>query len=569
MILTLPSALNIIDLARNLISMSKINVGVYVSFSKNGLKMVSGAMVLARGLHTRSPLRLDAGAVIGDCNNVVFPKANGEHEKANMLVVEKTMLCNPVESKTLGLHNFVDSDCGGDLDCHGSTSAYVLILFGGGVSWIRKRQLLLRYPSQRLSTWQQFMQARKQFGFKGFGECGGTTLCRVAYWKIGAQESYRVVHSSHDNAMYAFYKAVPYTCFTVIALRASLDAMESQTQDKAALDDFSKIVINAESNEMMNNFPNGALSQAPRIYSPSSNARRVLSGRSLTMIRSMVNDNTDLEDGAVEKDNEKTPREHSFTKLRNQALLSGIAYCLSSCGMILVNKAVLSSYKFDAGISLMFYQNLVGVIIVIALSFFGIITTEPLTWKLIKVWYPVNVIFVGMLITSIFSLKYINVAMVTILKNVTNIITAVGEVYLFEKKHNNKVWTALFLMIISAICGGITDLSFHAVGYAWQILNCLLTASYSLTLRRLMDVAKKVTKSGNLNEFSMVLLNNSLSLPLGLMLMLVFNEWQYLYDAPLVRQPMFIFVATFSGFLGLAISFTSMWFLHQTGPTTY
>ncbi|XP_038723382.1 GDP-mannose transporter GONST1-like isoform X3 [Tripterygium wilfordii] len=26
---------------------------------------------------------------------------------------------------------------------------------------------------------------------------------------------------------------------------------------------------------------------------------------------------------------------------------------------------------------------------------------------------------------------------------------------------------------------------------------------------------------------------------------------------------------TLSGFLGLAISFTSMWFLHQTGATTY
>ena len=42
-----------------------------------------------------------------------------------------------------------------------------------------------------------------------------------------------------------------------------------------------------------------------------------------------------------------------------------------------------------------------------------------------------------------------NVAMVTILKNVTNLITAVGEVYLFNKRHNNKVWGSLFLMVSS------------------------------------------------------------------------------------------------------------------------
>eukprot|EP01018_Ginkgo_biloba_P034579 Gb_40369 [translate_table: standard] len=246
-----------------------------------------------------------------------------------------------------------------------------------------------------------------------------------------------------------------------------------------------------------------------------------------------------------------------------------MAYCVSSCSMILLNKVVLSGYSFDAGISLMLYQNLVSVVIVCGLRSFGLISTEPLTWKLIQVWIPVNLIFVGMLVTSIYSLKFINIAMVTILKNVTNIITALGEIYLFKKYQNSKVWAALFLMIISAVSGGVTDLSFHAVGYAWQILNCFLTAAYSLTLRKVMDVAKQQTKSGNLNEFSMVLLNNSLSIPLGLLLIVLFDEWQYLYTSPIVRNPMFWAVTTLSGLLGLAISFTSMWFLHQTGPTTY
>ncbi|KAK6138249.1 hypothetical protein DH2020_027996 [Rehmannia glutinosa] len=226
------------------------------------------------------------------------------------------------------------------------------------------------------------------------------------------------------------------------------------------------------------------------------------------------------------------------------------------------------SYDFNAGIAFdavpdisSRLQNFVAVVVVSVLSFLGIITTEPLTWRLIKVWLPVNVIFVGMLVTSMFSLKYINVAMVTVLKNVTNVITAVGEMYLFSKHHDNR--------IISAISGGFTDLSFHAIGYTWQFINCFLTASYSLTLRRLMDTAKQVTKSGDLNEFSMVMLNNSLSLPLGILLIFVFNEVDYLSETPLLRLPTFWLVMTFSGFLGLAISFTSMWFLHQTGATTY
>ncbi|KAG1328141.1 hypothetical protein COCNU_01G020750 [Cocos nucifera] len=169
--------------------------------------------------------------------------------------------------------------------------------------------------------------------------------------------------------------------------------------------------------------------------------------RSFSGAKSFCEDDIDLEDSKVAKDREKISRFYRPVKIHNQALLSGLAYCISSCSMILVNKYVLSGYDFNAGISLMLYQNIVSVIIVTALRLFGVISTEPLTWKLIKVWLPVNVIFVGMLITSIFSLKYINVAMVTILKNVTNVITALGETYLFQKHHGNKVWAALFLMV--------------------------------------------------------------------------------------------------------------------------
>ena len=61
----------------------------------------------------------------------------------------------------------------------------------------------------------------------------------------------------------------------------------------------------------------------------------------------------DLENGKLDKERDKLVKS---VKVPNQALLAGFAYCISSCGMILVNKFVLSSYNFNAGISLMLYQ---------------------------------------------------------------------------------------------------------------------------------------------------------------------------------------------------------------------
>lgn len=73
-------------------------------------------------------------------------------------------------------------------------------------------------------------------------------------------------------------------------------------------------------------------------------------------MKSFSNDDIDLEGGKLEKDREKAIRGSKPIKIHNQALLSGLAYCISSCSMILVNKFVLSGYDFNAGISLMLYQ---------------------------------------------------------------------------------------------------------------------------------------------------------------------------------------------------------------------
>ena len=59
-----------------------------------------------------------------------------------------------------------------------------------------------------------------------------------------------------------------------------------------------------------------------------------------------------------------------------------------------------------------------------------------------------KIYFLHLLIFSLpFSLKYINVAMLTILKNVANVLTASGETYFFKKQHDRQVWISLMLMV--------------------------------------------------------------------------------------------------------------------------
>lgn len=62
------------------------------------------------------------------------------------------------------------------------------------------------------------------------------------------------------------------------------------------------------------------------------------------------------------------------------------------------------------------------VVLVLVCAALKLIKLEKLTLQLCITWAPVNLIFVGMIWTSFFALKYLSVAMLTVLKNSTNLL---------------------------------------------------------------------------------------------------------------------------------------------------
>lgn len=47
-------------------------------------------------------------------------------------------------------------------------------------------------------------------------------------------------------------------------------------------------------------------------------------------------------------------------------------------------------------------QNLISTIIVVLLGLSGTVSVEKLNWRLVRVWIPVNVIFIGMLVSGMY-----------------------------------------------------------------------------------------------------------------------------------------------------------------------
>jgi GDP-mannose transporter len=154
---------------------------------------------------------------------------------------------------------------------------------------------------------------------------------------------------------------------------------------------------------------------------------------------------------------------------------SGLAFCTTSMAMTLMNKAALSTFHFSAPTVLLCFQCSATLLLVAAAAAAGYGRLPVVNGELLRLWLPVNILFVGMVSTSFFALRYVGVAMVTVLKNLTNWMVIAGDYYFFGKRYGSGVWATLALMLLSALAAAATDLEFHAVGYAWQMVNNVFT----------------------------------------------------------------------------------------------
>lgn len=251
-------------------------------------------------------------------------------------------------------------------------------------------------------------------------------------------------------------------------------------------------------------------------------------------------------------------------------IISGLVYCGTSASLILLNKYALASFHFTAPNTLLLFHCSLAVALVKGCEVVGFIQVEPLRWEIVKRWLPVNVLFVGMIVTGFYALALIGVGMFTMLKNLANLFTILGDYYFFGKTYSYGVWGCLGLMLLSAIAGGCTDLRFSMLGYTWQIVNCAITAGYALYLSGVMDkVAPFTHNKQRLSEFSMVYYNNFLSLFFLIFLVFAFGEETKILKMAAVYNPKFQFVAIVGGLLGFCISFASLWFVSRSTATIY
>lgn len=247
---------------------------------------------------------------------------------------------------------------------------------------------------------------------------------------------------------------------------------------------------------------------------------------------------------------------------RATAIASCLAYSCCSISMVVANKAILSSYEFNYHMVLLFFQTGCSFALTIMWAKLGYFELEPFDMKIAMKWFPVNLLFLGMLFSGYLSLQLLTVPMMTIFKNLTNCLVLGGEWYFLGNPSSKGVMASLGLMILGAVLSGLSDVHFSPKGYTWMALNCCCTASYLLYMRTVMKTTK-------LSKAQMSYYNSLLGMPVILVASVLMGDLPAVFSAPQLSQPGFIFAACFSGCIGFGLSLAALWCISSTSATTY
>ncbi|XP_048255652.1 UDP-N-acetylglucosamine/UDP-glucose/GDP-mannose transporter-like isoform X2 [Haliotis rufescens] len=232
-----------------------------------------------------------------------------------------------------------------------------------------------------------------------------------------------------------------------------------------------------------------------------------------------------------------------------QRLYSAVFYGVASFLIIVVNKIVLTTYRFPSFQILAIGQMVTGIVVLFLAKRVGLVHFPGLSKEtVLKVW-PLPLIYVLNLLTGLGGTQRLNLPMFTVLRRFSILFTMFGEYLILGYSVALTTKLTVLLMILGAIIAGSTDLAFDLMGYVMILLNDVFTAVYNIYVKKKLD-SKELGKYG-------VLYYNSLFMVFPALLLAEYNG--EIEKAVLFKEwfnPVFLGQFLLSCFMGFILNYS-------------
>ncbi|XP_065576459.1 UDP-sugar transporter UST74c-like [Artemia franciscana] len=186
-------------------------------------------------------------------------------------------------------------------------------------------------------------------------------------------------------------------------------------------------------------------------------------------------------------------------------ILAALFYGLMSFFITVVNKTVLTSYKFPSFIMLGIGQMTTTVVVLYAARQLNILSFPALENGTLAKVFPLPLLYAANMFTGLGGTQQISLPMLTALRRFSILMTMILEYFILRQIASCTIQMSVFAMVFGAVIAASNDLSFNVSGYSLLLFNDLFTALNSVVMKKKLD-AKELGKWGLLFYNSLFML---------------------------------------------------------------
>lgn len=166
---------------------------------------------------------------------------------------------------------------------------------------------------------------------------------------------------------------------------------------------------------------------------------------------------------------------------------AALMYILAAMSLNIVNKLVLSIYKFNSFFLLIFAQNFIAVVVCSFLKqtkLADVPDLKELFTKKNRGMFLVSFLNIMNILASFSGLQLVNIPVFLALRKLTTLVIVLIEVAIFAKWPTLQAFLAVCLACAGGVYSGVANLDAEWFGYFYTLFSDVATALYIISLKR-------------------------------------------------------------------------------------